>query len=52
MDYSKVIKACNEGKLKFDKWGNCEPCEEHQSIGVPIYENACLICGTEQEADQ
>tara|TARA_R100000664_G_scaffold14401_1_gene22610 strand:- start:1 stop:183 length:183 start_codon:yes stop_codon:yes gene_type:complete len=40
---SKVIEACNEGKLKYDKWSDCEPCE----FEMPIYENACLICGEE-----
>jgi len=24
------------------RWASCEPCEED----VPVYENACLICGT------
>ena len=40
--YSAVIDACNEGKLKYDKWGSCEPCESEQ----PIYNNACLSCGS------
>lgn len=26
----------------------CEPCEEH----TPIYENACLVCGTENQEDE
>jgi len=38
-----VIDACNGGKLKYDKYGFCEPCETEQ----PIYDNACLVCGTD-----
>jgi len=40
--YSSVIDACNNSTLKYDKWGMCEPCESKQ----PIYDNACLVCGT------
>tara|TARA_R100001530_G_C4275055_1_gene144082 strand:+ start:208 stop:462 length:255 start_codon:yes stop_codon:yes gene_type:complete len=39
---SSVVDACNNGKLKYDKWGMCEPCELEQ----PIYDDACLVCGT------
>ena len=39
---SAVVDACNNGKLKYDKWGECEPCESEQ----PIYDDACLVCGT------
>ena len=40
--YSLVIDACNDSRLKYDKWGMCEPCESNQ----PIYDNSCLVCGT------
>ena len=39
---SAVVDACNNGKLKYDSWGICEPCEAEQ----PIYEDVCLVCGT------
>ena len=40
--YHAVIDACNRGKLKYDNYGFCEPCEIEQ----PIYDDACLSCGT------
>ena len=39
---SAVIDACSDGRLKYDKWGYCNPCETNQ----PIYESSCLVCGT------
>ena len=39
--YSLVIDACNDSRLKYDKWGMCKPCESNQ----PIHNNYCLVCG-------
>ena len=37
-----VYDYVNEGKLKYDKWGYCEPCEWES----PIYRGDCLVCGS------
>jgi len=37
-----VYDYINEGKLKYDKWGYCEPCE----CTSPIYRESCLVCGS------
>lgn len=40
--YSLVIEACNNSKLKYDKYSFCNPCDAKQ----PIYNYSCLVCGT------
>ena len=37
-----VYDYVNQGLLKHDKWGYCEPCE----IDSPIYDDSCLACGS------
>ena len=37
-----VLKAVDEGKLKYDCYEHCIPCE----WSSPIYKNTCLVCGT------
>ena len=37
-----VLKSVNKGKLKFNSWKYCKPCE----YTSPIYKNACLVCGS------
>jgi len=41
--YELVIDSVNQGLLKYDKWGLCEPCDSKQ----PIYKGNCLSCGNQ-----
>jgi len=38
-----VLYAVDENKLKWDYEAWCKPCE----YVSPIYNNCCLVCGTE-----
>ena len=40
--YDLICYSIEEGKLKYDTWAYCEPCEWESSI----YKNDCLVCGT------
>jgi len=42
MGQRAVHRSVESGTLKVDCWAPCEPCEEES----PIYDNACLVCGT------
>ena len=38
-----VYDYVNQGFLRYDKWGYCEPCE----CESPIYKSHCLVCSTQ-----
>lgn len=46
--YDLICYSIEKGKLKYDKWGYCEPCE----LESPIYKNDCLVCGTQYKESE